>query len=136
MILIDAGPLVALFDDDDPHHKECVAFLRRIPAETLLSTWVCFTEAMYILGSVGGHRYQDLLWKMQSSQRLVFHDLTDAEADRMAKFMAKYHDTPMDMGDASLVVVAESHSLRRIFTFDSDFRIYRLADGSALEIIP
>ena len=62
MILTDAGPLVALFDDDDPHHRECVAFLKRIPAETLLSTWVCFTEAVYILGTIGGHRYQDLLW--------------------------------------------------------------------------
>jgi predicted nucleic acid-binding protein len=136
MILTDAGPLVALFDDNDPHHKECVAVLKRLPAEPLLSTWVCFTEAMYILGTIGGHRYQDLLWKMHASHRLVFHDLTNAEADRMAKLMAKYHDTPMDMGDASLIAVAESLSLRRIFTLDSDFRVCRLADGSALEIMP
>jgi predicted nucleic acid-binding protein len=42
----------------------------------------------------------------------------------------------MDLADASLVVVAESISLHRVFTLDSHFRIYRLADGSALELIP
>ncbi len=54
----------------------------------------------------------------------------------MAALMEKYRDTPMDLADASLVVVAESRSLRRLFTLDSDFRIYRLADGSVLEVVP
>jgi predicted nucleic acid-binding protein len=42
----------------------------------------------------------------------------------------------MDLADGSLVVVAESRALRRIFTTDSDFHIYRLADGSRLEVVP
>ena len=42
----------------------------------------------------------------------------------------------MDLADASLVVVAESRTLRRVFTTDSDFYLYRLADGSALEVVP
>jgi len=50
--------------------------------------------------------------------------------------MEKYQDTPMDLADASLVAVAESLSIRDVFTLDSDFRIYRLADGSTLNIIP
>jgi predicted nucleic acid-binding protein len=54
----------------------------------------------------------------------------------MAALMEKYRDTPMDLADASLVVVAESRSLRRVFTIDSHFRIYRLGDGSALEMVP
>lgn len=37
--------------------------------------------------------------------------------------------------DASLVVVAESLDLRRVFMLDDDFYIYRLADGSTLEIV-
>jgi len=54
----------------------------------------------------------------------------------MAALMRKYQDQPMDLADASLVVVAESRSFRRIFTLDSDFHIYRLADGSALQVLP
>lgn len=54
----------------------------------------------------------------------------------MAALMEKYRDTPMDLADASLVAVAESRSLRRIFTLDSDSHVYRLADGSTLDVIP
>jgi predicted nucleic acid-binding protein len=42
----------------------------------------------------------------------------------------------MDLADASLVAAAERLGLRRIFTLDSDFYIYRLLDGSALACIP
>jgi predicted nucleic acid-binding protein len=91
---------------------------------------------MYLLGTVGGYRYQAALWNLRATGRLVLHELTPAEADRMAALMAQYQDTPMDLADASLVVVAESRTLRRVFTTDSDFYVYRLADGSALEVVP
>lgn len=135
MILTDTGPLVALLDDDDPYHADCVTALRQLPVEPLLTTWVCFTEGMYLLGEVGGYRYQSALWDMYSSQRLMLHSLTPMEPDRMSGLMEQYSDTPMDLADASLVAVAESLSLSRIFTTDNDFYIYRLADGSALEVV-
>ena len=91
---------------------------------------------MYLLGAVGGYRYQAALLRFRAAGRLILHDLTAAEADRMAALMEKYQDTPMDLADASLIAVAESRSLRRVFTTDSDFRIYRPADGSALDVIP
>ena len=136
MILTDTGVLVALLDADDRHHAACSAALESLPAEPLLTTWPCFTEAMYLLGSVGGHRYQAALWSLRTSGSLVLHDLTATEIDRMAALMEKYSDTPMDLADASLVAVAESRSLRRVFTTDSDFRVYRLKDGAALEVVP
>ena len=49
--------------------------------------------------------------------------------------MAQYQGTPMDLADASLIAVAESLGFHRVFSFDRDFFIYRLADGSALEVI-
>jgi uncharacterized protein len=136
MTLTDAGALVALLDADDSYHAACVAAAERLPAGPLLTTWVCFTEAMSLLGTVGGYRYQAALWSLRATGRVVLHDLTPVEADRMAALMAQYQDTPMDLADASLVVVAESRGLRRVFTTDSDFYVYRLADGSALEVVP
>jgi uncharacterized protein len=136
MTLTDAGALVALLDADDPYHAACVAAAERVPAGPLLTTWVCFTEAMYLLGTVGDYRYQAALWSLRAIGRMVLHDLTPAEADRMTVLMAQYQDTPMDLANASLVVVAESRGLRRVFTTDSDFYVYRLADGSALEVVP
>jgi predicted nucleic acid-binding protein len=84
---------------------------------------------------VGGYRYQALLWQLWQTQRLLLHDLTFVELERMPVVMEKYQDTPMDLADASLLVVAESLSLRQIFSIDSDFYIYRLADGTALEVL-
>ena len=136
MTLTDTGALLALLDADDPYYTACVAAAQRLPAGPLLTTWVCFTEAMYLLGTVGGYRYQAALWSLRATGRLVLHDLTPAEADRMEVLMAQYQDTPMDLADASLVVVAESRASRRVFTTDSDFYVYRLADGSALDVVP
>lgn len=136
MTLTDAGALVALLDADDPYHAACVAAAERLPADPMLTTWVRFTEAMYLLGTVGGHQYQAALWSLRNAGRLLLHDLTSTETDRMAALMTQYQDTPMDLADASLVVVAESCALRCVFTTDSDFYVYRLADGSALEVVP
>lgn len=91
---------------------------------------------MYLLGSEGGHPYQQALWDLYFAQHLVLHEMTPSEAVRAAQLMKKFDDVPMDFADATLVAVAESRSLRRIFTTDKDFWIYRLADGSMLQPIP
>ena len=136
MILIDAGPMIALLDRHDNHHQECVEAGKFLAAEPLLTTWPCFTEAMYLLGAVGGYGFQIELWKFIEERQLNLHDLTSIEIARMRELMEKYQDTPMDLADASIVAVAESLSIRDVFTLDSDFRIYRFSDGSTLNIIP
>jgi predicted nucleic acid-binding protein len=135
MILTDTGPLVDLLDDDDPNHATCLAAALRLPAGPLWTTWPCFTEAMYLLGEVGGHPYQAALWAMRTAGRLILLDLTPAEVDRTDTLMRRYRDIPMDLADASLVAIAENRALRRIFALDTDFYVYRLADGSTLEVI-
>lgn len=136
MTLADTGPLIALLDRRDQHHQACYAVVQRLPFEPLFTTWPCFTEAMYLLGERGGHRYQKSLWDFRATGRLVLKELSPVEANRMAVLMEKYRDAPMDLADASLVALAESGSVRRVFTTDGHFRIYRLPDGSTLEMIP
>src|SRR5438874_13717074 len=122
-MLTDTGPLVALLDKTDDHHANCLAVLGKLPNGPLLTTWPCFTEAMYLLGEVGAHRYQDSLWKLRRDGRLLLLDLTDAEADRMDALMSQYPNVPMDLADASLVAIAESRGYPRLFRLDSDFYI-------------
>jgi predicted nucleic acid-binding protein len=50
--------------------------------------------------------------------------------------MDRYQDLPVDLGDATLLAVTTALGLDTVFAFDSDFRIYRLRDGSALTLIP
>ena len=136
MILTDTGPLVALVNKNDPNHGRSLDATKRLPAEPLVTTWPCFTEAMYLVFQAGGYPAQAELWRWRTTGRLTLHDLTGNEIDRMVALMDKYKDRPMDLADASLVVAAERLGVQRIFTLDSDFSIYRLADGSALECIP
>ncbi|MGI4791794.1 MAG: type II toxin-antitoxin system VapC family toxin [Janthinobacterium lividum] len=135
MTLTDAGPMVALINRNDPNHSRCIDISTRLPKDPMLSTWPCYTEAMYLCYKAGGHPAQAALWALRTLGRLILRDLAPQEADRMIVLMEKYRDTPMDLADASLIVTAESLSLSRVFTVDSDFYVYRLADGSALEVI-
>jgi len=135
-MLTDTGALFAVLDTSDRDHARCVAAARQVPREPMETTWPCFTEAMYLLGKVGGFGYQEKLWRLRSLGRLALLDLTHVEIDRMAGLMSKYQDTPMDLADASLVAVAESRTDRRLFAVDGHFRIYRLGDGSAFQLIP
>ena len=136
MTLSDTGPLVALIDDDDAHHRVCDTAYRVVATPPLLTTWPCLTEAMYLLEREGGYRYQAALWSMYFREELVLHQLTPAETARMAALMEQYQDTPMDLADASLVAAAESLNLRQVFTIDRQFYVYRLGDGAALEVVP
>ncbi len=135
MILTDTGPLVALLDSADPHHAQCTESARTLGEEVMLTTWQCFTEAMYFLRRAGGHSHQADLWNLRRSRRLEIHLTTELETDRIEGLMRQYRDTPMAVADASLVAAAESLALRRVFTVDRGFFIYRLADGSAPEAV-
>lgn len=90
---------------------------------------------MYLLFRGGGYPAQEELWQWRTAGRLVLHELIPPEIGRMAELMNKYRDQPMDLADASLIAAAERLGLRRIFTIDRDFHVYRLADDSALELV-
>ena len=136
MNLTDTGPLVAIADKNDPDHARCVATTKTLPKSPLLTTWPCFTEAMHLLHREGGYRAQEALWQLRRKGVVVVHELTSAEADRMDALMQQYQDAPMDLADASLVAVAESLNLSRVFTIDHHFRAYRLRQTGVFEIVP
>jgi predicted nucleic acid-binding protein len=135
MSLTDAGALYALVDKRQEAYARCKETLARLP-KPVLTTWPCFAEAMYFAYRSGGWPMQKLLWGFVQHDALHFYDLTEGDITRMQALMERYRDTPMDLADASLVAAAEALSLRRIFTLDSDFYVYRTADGQAFEVVP
>lgn len=133
--LTDTGPLVGLVDKNDPHHQEAAAALKRLPKVPLLTTWPCLTEAMYLLYQAAGYSGQEALWRFIERGSLQIYLPREEDWRRMQELMSIFRDTPMDMADASLVAAAEALSLTRVFTYDRHFFAYRLADGSALEVV-
>ena len=133
--LTDAGPLVALVDTGQPQNSRCRATFAtlRLP---LLTTWVAFAEAMYLLGRIGGWTLQRNLWQYVEAGTLVFHLSAGEELPRIRQLMAQYHDRPMDLADASLVAAAEARNDKRIFTIDGDFYIYQWKGQEPFDVIP
>ncbi len=47
----------------------------------------------------------------------------------------KYSDIPMDLADASLVVLSEKLRIKEIITIDSDYYVYRTINKEMIENI-
>lgn len=127
MILVDTGPLIALFDPADGSHKRCVRVLKSID-EPLGTTIPVLTEAFHLLSpaSIGAQRLMDFI----SECGLTVWPFDDKTMSRCFELMIQYADRPMDFADASLVAVAEAEQLNKVFTIDrNDFSTYRIKRG-------
>lgn len=134
MILVDAGPLVALIHADDQEHERCKEVFESLK-EPMGTVWPAMTEAVYLLGF--SWQAQDALWEMVESDAVRVLPLDHRDVPRMRELMRKYRDLPMDLADAALVRIAEREKSRRIFTVDRrDFEVYRPARLGRFSIVP
>lgn len=91
---------------------------------------------MYLIGAAGGWKAQAGLWAMSERKLLAIVDLPGGAVERSRALMAKYADVPMSLADATLISLAEMRNVRRVFTLDSDFSVYRFRGRSAFQLIP
>jgi uncharacterized protein len=137
MILVDTGPLVALFDPDDGQHGRCVNALKQI-REPIITTTPVLTEAFHMLGpaSIGSDRLREFVER----GGLSVWFLDRPALTRAFELMELYADHPMDLADASIVTAAEALGSRRVFTIDrDDFETYRVRRGHrhhTIQIVP
>ena len=124
MILVDAGPLVALTDKTDQHNPECSAAVRNL-RPPMGTVWPVLTEAMHFLDDLP--HGQNAVWDMIARGTLQILPLGLDDVPRIRELMHQYSDLPMDLADAALVRVAEREGVTRFFTVDKkDFSVYRL----------
>jgi predicted nucleic acid-binding protein len=134
LILVDAGPLVALVNADDQYHSQCVAALESF-REPIATVWPPLTEAMYLLANQA--RAQAALWEMLERGALQLLALDASDTPRIRELMRKYANRLMDLADAALLRVAEREGIRKIFTVDrGDFSVYRLHGRTRPTILP
>lgn len=130
MIMLDTGPIVALFNPKDNLNAHCVAILQKIDAEDLFVTIPVLTEAFHLLspGSFAALKLCEFI--RQGGVDIWFMD--DVALARATELMQKYADHPMDLADASIVVALEQLGLgtNKVFTLDhNDFSCYRILKG-------
>lgn len=120
--LIDAGPLIALFDKDDKFHGSIKEFLKSYEGR-LYTTWPVITEVLHMLDFSVITQMNFLKWIKRGA--LEVKQINIEDISRIIDLSEKYSDVPMDFADASLIMVSELENIKEIISIDSDFYIYR-----------
>ena len=125
-VVVDSGFLIGLFDESDPLHARCRAFLRDYRG-AFLTTEAVLAEALALLSTA--RQLRCLEWLGDAAQAgLLAVDREPVDFRAVEKLARKYADQPMDFADASVVLLAMRTGVREILTADRrDFAVYRLA---------
>lgn len=125
MILVDTGAWLALADKGDTNHTRSREFFR-INREPLMTTYPVLVECVHLMFKRIGIA-KTLAWMdALDAQGIGVFVMTAEHIARLTALMRQYADLPMDLADASLVLVAEELGEGRIVSTDArDFHAYR-----------
>ena len=121
-VLIDSGPLIALFDRSDRYHEKILNFLRSFEGE-FVSSWPVLTEVSHMLDFNLQVQLDFLEWIHKGA--IVLPEITRDELGDLIEMMRTYTNVPMDLADATLVYLAHREKIEKIISIDNDFSIYR-----------
>lgn len=129
-VLLDTGPLVALFKRNDHHHTRAVEWFKA-SRHRLLTTLPVVTEAWHLVSPSAQLRLTEF-----AGRALDVLDLGDDALDRIHELVSKYRDRPMDFADASLVLLAERVDVFAIATIDvNGFSAFRSRSGKRFRLL-
>ena len=125
MVIADTGFWFALANRRDRFHDRSKAWLDAMN-EPLITTWPVMAETCHLLlHRIGADSQRRYLLGFKEGGFQLF-DLQLVDLPRMTTLMQKYADLPMDLADASLVLLAEQLGHGRILSTDQrDFHAYR-----------
>jgi len=132
-VLVDSGPLLALFNGADKWHAAVADWLKANPRIKLVTTWCALTEVCAMLSRrVHNEAALDVLrWALRGGI-----NVDGAPQDALVSVLAiseRFADLPFDLADASVAEAAERLRIRRILSIDSDFDVYRDHAGRPLQ---
>lgn len=131
-ILVDSGPLIALFDTSDKHHARAINFIKN-NSSILVTTIASITETLHLLNFDRHAQIDFLRWIYQGAVEIYAIENTDF--GRIGELTIKYSDLPMDFADACLVLLAEKLDINQIATIDRDFTIYKIKGGKRFNVV-
>ncbi len=132
-IIVDTGPLVALWDTSDQHHQWAVESLKDLTT-SLHTCESVLTEAFFLLARVPKGR-RNLIAALRKSAFIKLLWYFEEDKNAVLDLLEKYQDTPASLADACLVSMAEMVKNPLIWTTDSHFKIYRLKNGKKIPLI-
>lgn len=131
-VIVDAGPLVALFRPAERHHAWVAETVRNV-RPPMVTCEAVLAEATYLTRAAPRVHEALLDWIVDGRLTIGFHLGDDVAAVR--RLMKKYRDRPMSLADACLVRMAETFQDHAVWTLDSDFRVYRKDGGASIPLV-
>jgi predicted nucleic acid-binding protein len=131
-VLVDSGPLIALFNGTDRWHAPVLDWLRHNPRATLLSTWPVATEVCALLARrLSNDCALDFLRWVQLGG-LALEPAVEGSVTEVLRISERFADLPFDLADASIAEAATRLKLRHMLSIDADFDVYRDRAGKPL----
>jgi uncharacterized protein len=132
VVVVDSGPLLALFNGSDHWHRQVIDWLTENPQAMLVSTWPVVTEVCAMLARrVHNEAALDFLrWVQQGA--LTLDNPVPASITTVLQISVRFASLPFDLADASVAETCSRLKIRHILSVDADFDVYRDPAGEAL----
>lgn len=133
-VVVDTGPIVALFDADESRHDWARTQFESLRAP-LLTCEAVLSEASFLLRHAGADPGLAARLVRRGVLEVVGLFESDADTDALVRLMRRYADVPMSFADACLVRIVERTPNGSVVTLNSDFRIYRQAGRRTIPLL-
>lgn len=135
-LLIDAGPIVALADVNEPQRERVLAALIDEPGDLIVPAPTT-AEIDYLLGQRFGPNARRGFLRDLARGRFDVAGLERADYGTMIELDERYSDLNLGLADCALVALADRFATTRILSFDErHFRAVSPLSGGAFTILP
>ena len=134
--MVDAGPLYALVDADDRHHRSSVKLLGSHPGPLVVPMLVV-TEVAYLTGTRLGTDAEVRLLGDLAAGTFAVEPVHPADWLRIAELASRYRSLPLGTVDASVVTAAERLGISEVATLDRrHFAVVRPRHVERFQLLP
>jgi predicted nucleic acid-binding protein len=135
-IIVDTGPLFALADESDDHHRTVKKYLLNHRDTWIVPAPVVTESCILMLDRLGVQTEVSFLRSLAAKEMLV-EQVTDVDLDRIVEILDQYRDAEFGMVDAATMAIAERLKIDVILTLDRrDFGMYRPKHCPAFRLVP
>jgi predicted nucleic acid-binding protein len=127
--ILDAGPLIAVLNREDQHHRWACDTLERL-GPPFYTCSEALAEAAALTGQPAA-----IVEMVQQGELVIAFSLAD-QAAGVLSLLRKYADRQMDLADACIVRMTELMRDSRVVTVDrADFSVYRRHGRDLIPVI-
>jgi predicted nucleic acid-binding protein len=135
-LLIDAGPIVALADLDEPKRESILATLRDEPGDLVMPAPTT-AEVDYLLGQCFGQASRRAFLADLALGRFKVAPLERGDYETIIELDEQYSDLGLGLAGCALVALADRYRTTRILSFDErHFRAVTPLGGGSFTIMP